>query len=103
MVNVTVSPTLGVALLTDFDRDRSDCCGVSVALAVLLPVLGSNWSLWLTAAVFVFPSGLTTLARICRVCGTAAVTVPTVHTPVLETYVPWLGVALTNVNPAGNR
>ena len=25
---------------------RSACCGVSVAVAVLLPVLGSNWSEW---------------------------------------------------------
>ena len=44
-VKVTVSPTLGVALLTVLVRARSACCGVSVALALLLPLVGSNWSL----------------------------------------------------------
>ena len=44
MVKVIVSPTLGVGLLTDLVTARSACCGVSVALAVLLPVFGSNWS-----------------------------------------------------------
>src|SRR3954462_5737835 len=38
-VKVTVSPTLGVASLTDLLNARSACCGVSVALAVLLPAL----------------------------------------------------------------
>ena len=35
MLKVIVSPTLGVALLTDFVTARSACCGVSVALAVV--------------------------------------------------------------------
>ena len=54
MVSVTVkviwSPTLGVALLTVLATARSACCGVSVALAVLLAVFGSNWSASLIVA-----------------------------------------------------
>src|SRR5262245_49875187 len=41
------SPTLGVGLLTVLAMARSACCGVWVVLPVLLPPLGSNWSLWL--------------------------------------------------------
>src|SRR5947208_2469026 len=52
-VKVMVSPTLGVALLTVLLTCRSARCGDSVALALLLPAFGSNWSLWLTAAVLV--------------------------------------------------
>ena len=43
-VKVTVSPTLGVGLSTVLVSARSACCGVTVAEAVLLAVLGSNWS-----------------------------------------------------------
>jgi hypothetical protein len=43
-VNVIVSPTFGVESLTVFANARSACRGVSVALALLLAVLGSNWS-----------------------------------------------------------
>src|SRR5262245_15472345 len=53
--------------------------------------------------VLVCGVALTTLARICRVWGVAVFTVPTVHTPVPLSYVPWLGVADTNVKPAGSR
>ena len=59
-VNVITSPTFGVGLLTDLATCRSACCGVSVALATLLPAKGSNWSLWLTAATLVCGTGLTT-------------------------------------------
>ena len=73
LVSVTVkviwSPTLGVASLTVFVTARSACCGVSVALAVLLAVFGSNWSAALTVAVLVWASGLSTVARIVKVCG----------------------------------
>ena len=65
-----VSPTLGVALLTVLVRARSACCGVSVALAVLLPVSGSNWSLWLMVAVLVCAVGLAT--RACDASASAA-------------------------------
>src|SRR5262249_10059507 len=61
-VKVTVSPTLGVALLTALARARSACWGVSVALAMLLPGSGSNWSAALTAAAFVAGLELTTVA-----------------------------------------
>ena len=81
-VNVIVSPTLGVALLTAFARARSACCGVSVALALLFAVSGSNWSLCPTVAVLVCGLALTTVARIVSVCGIVVVTVPTVQTPV---------------------
>ena len=52
-VKVIVSPTLGVGSLTVLASARSACCGVSVALAVLLAVLGSNWSEWVIVAVLV--------------------------------------------------
>ena len=89
LVTVTVkviwSPTLGVALLTVFDTARSACCGVSVALAVLLAVFGSNWSAWLMVAVLVNATGLTTLAPIVSTDWAPSASVPTVHTPVLLT------------------
>ena len=37
MVNVMVSPTFGVVLLTAFVRARSDCCGVSWCLRRYFP------------------------------------------------------------------
>jgi hypothetical protein len=82
-VKVIWSPTLGVALLTVSDTDRSACCGVSVALAVLLAVFGSNWSAWLMVPVLVCVAGLTTVAVMLSVCGAPELTVPTVHSPVL--------------------
>src|SRR5262249_30156142 len=98
-----VSPTLGVALLTVLVNARSACCGVSVALALLLAVLGSNWSEWLIVAVLVAVFGLITCA--CRVSVAAAVvsTWPTVHKPVVALYPPWLGVADTSASPVGSR
>jgi hypothetical protein len=74
-----------------------------VALAVLLPGVGSTWSESEIAAVLVSGSGETTVACSCSVCGVPTATVPTVHNPAVESYVPWLGDADTNVNPAGNR
>ena len=56
-VKVIVSPTLGVGSSTVLLTWRSACCGVSVALAVLLPMVWSNWSLWLTVAVLVWAIG----------------------------------------------
>ena len=77
-----MSPTLGVASLTVLVRARSACCGVSVALPVLLAVFGSNWSLPLTVAVLVCAAGLTTRAMMVSVCGLPGATVPTSHVPV---------------------
>src|SRR5262245_31003071 len=42
IVNVTVSPTFGRGLSTDFATTKSACRGVIEALPVLLPVFGSN-------------------------------------------------------------
>ena len=61
---------------------RSACWGVSVALPLLLPVFGSNWSLSLIVAVLVCAAGLTTVATIASVCGVPGATVPTSQTPV---------------------
>src|SRR5262245_8337325 len=97
------SPTLGVGLLTDLPRARSACCGVSVALALLLPEAGSNWSAWLMVAVLVCGLGLTTVAVMVRVCGAVVVTVPTDQTPLALLYVPALEVAESNVSPGGSR
>src|SRR5262245_16343603 len=72
-------------------------------LALLLPELGSNWSLWLMLAVLDWAAGLITVAWMSRVCGTVVVTVPTVQTPLVLSYEPWLGVADTKVSPAGSR
>jgi hypothetical protein len=80
-MKVTVSPTLGVALLTVLVNARSACCGVTVALAVLLPVFGSNWSAWLMVAVLVWALGLATMALRIRVGAAEGATVPTVQTP----------------------
>ena len=98
-----MSPTLGVGLLTLLDRTRSACCGVTVAEAELLPVLGSNWSALAIVAVFVsrlgmkvgwsvwvidddddWDMGASTVTVISSVCGEAVVTVPTIHRPVVE-------------------
>ena len=81
-VKVMTSPTSGVASLTDFVRRRSACWGVSVALAVLLAVLGSSWSLSLIVAVLVCAAGLTTVAVRVRVAVPPPATAPTTHTPV---------------------
>src|SRR5262249_47041057 len=54
-------------------------------------------------AVLVSAVELTTVARICRVCGVVVVTVPTSHKPEVLSYVPWLGMAETKVRPDGNR
>ncbi len=83
-VKVTVSPTLGVGLSTVLASARSACCGVRVAVAVLLEVLGSNWSAWLIVAVFVRALGLVTVARIASVTGDPTPTVPTLQRPLAE-------------------
>src|SRR3954464_10774702 len=70
---VTMSPTLGVAVLTLLLTTTSARCGVSVALALLLLLTGSNWSLALIIAVLAWGTGLTTVAWICKVCATVVV------------------------------
>src|SRR5438270_801672 len=102
MVKVMVSPTLGVELFTVLTTARSACCGVSVALALLLPVLGSNWSARLMAAVLVGALALATCATSRRVRAASVSTLPTVQIPVPLAYVPWLGLAETKLSPAGS-
>src|SRR5262249_47156559 len=97
------SPTLGVVLLTDLAMATSACCGVVVAAAELLPGSGSNWSLWLIVAVLVWALALLMVARLVSVSGVVAGTVPTLHRPVVLSYVPRLGVAETKVRPPGSR
>jgi hypothetical protein len=55
---------------------------VSVAVAVLFPATGSNWSAAVTVAVFVAGFGLVTAAMIDRVAGVATVTVRVDQRPV---------------------
>src|SRR6478609_2500359 len=88
MVYVIVSPTFGRGVLTVLATTRSARCGVSVAVPVLFPVFGSNWSLWPMLAVLVWAAGLSTRARIWSVWGVAGVTRPTVHTPVAGSKAP---------------
>ena len=80
-VKVMTSPTLGVGSLTVLVTARSACCGVSVALPVLLAVFGSNWSASETVAVLVRASGLTTVGRMVRVAAAPLASVPTFHRP----------------------
>src|SRR5262249_40597870 len=80
-VKVIVSPTLGTASLTLFATARSARWGVSVALAVLLAVFGSNWSEWPRKAVFVRGSGLATRAVRISVSEAPELTVPTPQIP----------------------
>ena len=53
---------MGVGVAHRLGDHRSACCGVSVALALLLPGFGSNWSVSVMVAVLVRASGLTTVA-----------------------------------------
>src|SRR5262245_52425811 len=80
-VKVMLSPTLGRALLTVLATARSARCGVSVALALLLAVLGSNCSAPAMVAVLVRAAELTTWAWRVNVAVADAATVPTVHRP----------------------
>lgn len=72
-------------------------------LALLLPAFRSGVALATVATlVRTVPtaSAPLTVAVSVSVCGVPVTTVPTVHTPAAK--VPWLGVALTKVRPAGS-
>src|SRR5262245_42394865 len=107
LVNVTVnviwSPTFGVASLTVLSMPRLARWGVSVALAVLLALLGSNWSLPVTIAVLVRAMGLVTAAVIVSTVWVPLASAPTSQMPLVLSYVPWPGAADTNVRPMGKR
>ena len=70
-----------------------------------MPGTGSAWSLAVTAARLVMTAPLAppTVATSARVAAPALATPPTVHTPVPDTYAPWLGVPERKVTPAGSR
>src|SRR5262245_30328890 len=95
------SPTLGVALLTALLSCRSARWGVSVTLAVSLPGVGSNWSLWLTAAVLVVARGQETRALTGSRALPGPARVPTGHTPDALLEVPACVWALTKLRLAG--
>src|SRR6476469_8790632 len=61
-VKLMTSPTLGVARFTLLVKARSACCGVSVTLALLFVVTGSNWSALVIAALLVCGLGMATIA-----------------------------------------
>src|SRR6516164_3795451 len=98
-----VSFTLGVGSLTCLPTTRSACSGFTVALALLLAGLGSNWLLWLIVAVLVCGLGLSTRAVRVRVWAADGSTAPTSQTPVPGVYVPRLGLNDRSVSPAGSR
>src|SRR5262245_63604008 len=97
------SPRFGVASLTTLVTARSDFCGVTVVLAVLLLVSGSNWSAAVTLATFVTEFAPVTRASRVRTAWAPDPSEPTFQAPVALAYVPWLGAAETNVKPAGSR
>ncbi len=80
-VNVIVSPTFGVALSTVFTTARSASRVVTVASSRLLPVFGSNWSAFVTAATLVNEPGPATAAAIVRISTPPTGSVLTVQTP----------------------
>src|SRR5262245_44388713 len=82
---------------------RSACRGVIVAVAELFPVTGSNGSASDTAAGLVLGGGLATWARSVSVAAAPLASEPTFQRPDAAVYVPWLGLAETNVSPAGNK
>ncbi len=81
-VNVTVAPTLGVALSTLWLNPRSASCGVIVAAALLLFGLRSNWSAALMLLVLVLAPGVATLAWSVSVAVPLSATAPTLQRPV---------------------
>src|SRR6478609_7098815 len=102
-VYVTFVPRFGVALLTVLASCRSaDGCALSEAEPALLPVFGSNWSPALFVAVLVIEPGVSTVAVMSSVAFAPFTSAPTVHRPVLLSYVPCDGVDDTYSRPLGN-
>src|SRR5256885_432847 len=98
-----MSPTLGVGSSTDLVIRRSACRGVSGALALLLPVSGSNWSARLIDAVFACGLGLTTVTAMLNVCVAPEATVPIVQIPVVGSKAPAVARDDPKLTPAGRR
>ena len=108
---MTVSPTFGWTLFVVFLTPRSAESGVSVAVPVLLPGLGSNSSAAVTVATLVCDEGTVLTAgastraviRSVLAAATPTSTVPTVQTPVPVLNVPWLGTAERSCRPATGK
>jgi hypothetical protein len=103
-VKVTDCPTV-LGLTEDVSVVLVDTAVPTVVDTVeaLLAAFGSAVLLVAVAVLTrVVPPAAVTFAVSVSVCGEMVVTVPTVHTPVVELKLPWLGVALTNVSPAGS-
>ena len=107
MVYVTVSPSFGVGLLVCLMTSRSAYFGVSVAVALLLPGVGSGSTTAVISAVFVCGDGMVPAAGIRTVAGRSSVTlafgcsVPIVQIPVPGSYDPCDGAmpAVSSNNP----
>src|SRR2546430_4495545 len=89
-------PTCDLAIV------RSGAWPVMVTLALLFAATGSVSFSAVLVAVFVSEPVDVTVAVRSRVTDTPLATAPMSHTPVPLVYVPWLGVAETNVSPAGS-
>src|SRR5207253_1282526 len=81
---------------------RSGAWPLTVALAELFPAFGSVSFSAVLVAVFVIDPVVVTVAVMVRVCEALAARPPMFQTPVPLLYVPALGVADTNVKPAGS-
>src|SRR5262245_3178333 len=80
-VKLTTSPTVGVGLSTNLVTARSASCGVTVALAWLFAVFGSN-SVAVAAPALVTGAGASTRAMIVSRAVACLASVPTAQTPV---------------------
>ena len=106
MVNVTLSPTLGVESSTVFETTRSASCGSVGVFAVLLRSFGSQTSLFVIVTVLKpvpVPVAVTTIVSVSGlftpfVVGTFGI----LHTLFVLSNWPADGVALTNVTLAGS-
>ena len=102
MVNVTIPPTTGAVLSTVLVIVTVASSGVTVVEAVLLSGTTSGGPVLVAVAVFVTGVVVVTVAVTMSVAVSPGNRSPTVHTPVVSSYVPTEGVAETNANPPGS-
>ena len=105
-VNVTLSPTFGVALSTVFETTRSACWGLVGVRAVLLRLFGSQTSLFVIVTVLKLVPGAVAVTTIVSVSGLftpfVVGTFGILHTFVVALNVPADGVAETKATLAGS-
>src|SRR5262245_49929679 len=101
-VKMTVSPTSGSLLSTDFSTARS-AAGTALVVAALesFAVTGSGSVSPVLTARFVNVPGPVTVARMSSRTVAPDATSPTVHVPVVASYAPGAGTEDTNWSPAG--